>query len=93
MPEKYRSSTMRAWRASMIPSLSSARSRASTEEVREVYPDLVVRNEAGEVETVQYHKLVPILLNELQRLRREVEEHRAEVAALQSRLDALAGRR
>jgi hypothetical protein len=43
------------------------------EEVDEVYPDLVVRNEAGEIETVQYHKLVPMLLNELQRLRREVD--------------------
>jgi hypothetical protein len=47
------------------------------EEVDEVYPDLVVRNAAGEVETVQYHKLVPMLLNEVQRLRREVDELRA----------------
>jgi hypothetical protein len=47
------------------------------EEVDEVFPDLVVRNAAGEVETVQYHKLVPMLLNEVQRLRREVDELRA----------------
>ena len=31
------------------------------EEVEEVFPDLVMRNEAGDVETVQYHKLVPML--------------------------------
>jgi hypothetical protein len=53
------------------------------EEVDEVYPDLVVRNEAGEAETVQYHKLVPMLLNELQRLRREFEELRVRVAGLE----------
>ena len=41
------------------------------EEVAEVYPDLVVYSSAGEVETVQYHKLVPMLLNELQKQHRE----------------------
>jgi endosialidase-like protein len=37
------------------------------EEVAEVYPDLVVKGADGQVETVQYHKLVPMLLNELQK--------------------------
>lgn len=53
------------------------------EEVADVYPDLVVRNDRGEIETVQYHKLAPMLLNELQRLERER-------AALARRLDAQA---
>ncbi len=43
------------------------------EEVAEVYPYLVVKNEDGQVETVQYQKLIPMLLNELQRLQARVE--------------------
>ena len=39
------------------------------EEVAQVYPDLVVHGKDGQIETVQYHKLVPMLLNEIQRLR------------------------
>jgi Chaperone of endosialidase len=63
------------------------------EEVAEVYPDLVVRNEAGEIETVQYHKLTPMLVNEFQRQERAIDALGAQVDALQSRLAALEGRR
>jgi hypothetical protein len=63
------------------------------EEVAEVYPDLVVRNDAGEIETVQYHKLTPMLINELQRQERAIEGLRAEIDALQTRLVTLEGRR
>ena len=38
------------------------------EEVAQVYPDLVVHGRDGKIETVQYQKLTPMLLNELQRL-------------------------
>ena len=38
------------------------------EEVAKVYPDLVVYGADGKVETVQYHKLTPMLVNEVQRL-------------------------
>lgn len=37
------------------------------EEVAEVYPDLVVKSKDGQIETVQYQKLTPMLLNELQK--------------------------
>lgn len=37
------------------------------EEVAEVYPDLVVNGADGVVQTVQYQKLTPMLLNELQK--------------------------
>jgi hypothetical protein len=37
------------------------------EEVAEVYPDLVVRGKDGQIETVQYQKLTPMLLNEVQK--------------------------
>jgi hypothetical protein len=66
------------------------------EEVAGVYPDLVVRNQAGDIMTVQYHKLVPMLLNEVQRLRRDLDRRvgdldteRALVADLAARVAAL----
>jgi hypothetical protein len=37
------------------------------EEVAAVLPELVTRTSSGEVHTVKYHELIPILLNELQR--------------------------
>ena len=49
------------------------------EEVAEVYPDLVTRSADGEIETVKYHVLVPMLLNELQK-------QAARIAALEDRL-------
>ena len=38
------------------------------EEVAKVYPDLVAYGADGKIETVQYHKLAPMLVNEMQRL-------------------------
>jgi hypothetical protein len=43
------------------------------EEVAKVYPDLVVRGAKGEVESVQYHELIPMLLNEVQRQQQKLE--------------------
>lgn len=40
------------------------------EDVAQVYPDLVAYGADGKIETVQYHKLTPMLLNELQRTNR-----------------------
>jgi hypothetical protein len=37
------------------------------EEVAKVYPELVVRGDKGEIESVQYHELIALLLNEAQR--------------------------
>ena len=39
------------------------------EEVVNVFRELVTRGSDGAVESVQYHELVPMLLNELQRQR------------------------
>jgi hypothetical protein len=55
------------------------------EEVDAVYPDLVVRNAAGDVETVQYHKLVPMLLNEMQRQQHELDRLHARLVELERR--------
>jgi hypothetical protein len=56
------------------------------EEVAKVYPDLVVRNAAGQVETVQYHKLTPMLLNELERQQQELQALAAHNAALEEQV-------
>jgi hypothetical protein len=54
------------------------------EEVAAVYPDLVTRTATGEVQTVKYHELIPMLLNELQRQQQEFQQ------ALQSQQRELA---
>jgi endosialidase-like protein len=44
------------------------------EEVEEVYPGLVTHTETGEVQTVKYQELIPMLLNELQRQQQQLAE-------------------
>lgn len=52
------------------------------EEVAAVYPELVVRGAKGEVETLQYHGLVPMLLNEVQRQQQKLEAQGQELTEL-----------
>jgi hypothetical protein len=66
------------------------------EEVAEVYPDLVVKGNDGETETVQYQKLTPMLLNEMQKQNRHAQEQdetirqqREQILELQARLAVL----
>jgi Chaperone of endosialidase len=59
------------------------------EEVQKVYPDLVAYNGKGEVETVQYHKLTPMLLNEMQRLHKQNVAQAKEIAALKQQVQAM----
>jgi hypothetical protein len=54
------------------------------EEVMEAYPDAVTFNDAGEPDGVQYHKINAMLLNEVQKQAREIEELKASVAELQA---------
>jgi len=51
------------------------------EEVAEVYPGLVARSADGQIETVLYQFLPPMLLNEYQKQQRTIEALRAQVAA------------
>jgi len=51
------------------------------EEVAVVYPELVTRTATGDVQTVKYQELIPMLLNELQRQQRELAELRALVGS------------
>ena len=54
------------------------------EEVATVYPELVTRTATGELQTVKYHELIPMLLNELQREQARVAALEAQLAALQA---------
>jgi hypothetical protein len=56
------------------------------EEVAKVYPDMVVTNADGQVETVQYQKLTPMLLNELQKQERTIRSLEERLAALETAL-------
>jgi hypothetical protein len=73
------------------------------EEVVQVYPELVTKGSDGQVQSVQYHQMIPMLLNELQHQQREIAEQsrqlsvqaqeiterKTENAALLARLDRL----
>jgi hypothetical protein len=59
------------------------------EEVAKVYPDLVARDASGQILTVQYQKLTPMLLNELQKQHRQVEAQQETIRMLEKRLSAL----
>ena len=59
------------------------------EEVAEVYPDLVVKGADGQVQTVQYQKLPPMLLNELQKEHKLLEQQEKTIELLEKRLAAL----
>ncbi len=59
------------------------------EEVEEVYPELVVRDRAGNTETVMYHELPAMLLNEWQKQRKELARQEEEGRALQAEAEQL----
>jgi hypothetical protein len=59
------------------------------EEVAGVYPDLVVKGADGQIEAVQYHKLLPMLLNELQKEHTTNQGLQTRLAALQTASDGV----
>ncbi|HEY6341553.1 MAG TPA: tail fiber domain-containing protein [Bryobacteraceae bacterium] len=59
------------------------------EEVEQIYPGLVVKDKDGQVQTVQYQKLTPMLLNELQKQHEELLRQQEENRKLQERMAAL----
>jgi hypothetical protein len=54
------------------------------EEVADIYPDLVVKNKDGQIQTVQYQKLTPMLLNELQKQTQQIHSLEDRLAALEA---------
>ena len=59
------------------------------EEVAEIYPELVVYDENEAPYTVRYDLVNSLLLNEVQRQHRHIEEYRAEMDELKARLARL----
>ena len=60
------------------------------EEVAEVNPDLVVRDENGEIYTVRYEAVNAMLLNEFLKEHRKNEEQQANIERQQKQIEALA---
>jgi hypothetical protein len=59
------------------------------EEVARVYPELVVRDEAGNIEGVRYEELTPMLLNEVQKQQQKVAVQTAAIEDMQQELGEL----
>jgi hypothetical protein len=51
------------------------------EEVDRVYPELVIRDDAGKIQGVRYDELAPMLLNEMQQQQRKIEAQDERAAA------------
>ena len=59
------------------------------EDVADVNPDLVVRDEKGEIYTVRYDAVNAMLLNEFLKEHRKNEKQEATIARLQEHIEAL----
>jgi trimeric autotransporter adhesin len=61
------------------------------EEVAKVYPELVIRNEAGRIDGIRYDELAPMLLNEVQQQQRKIDAQAAEIRDVKQQLAELKG--
>jgi|RhiMetdeSRZDD1v2_1073273.scaffolds.fasta_scaffold187029_1 Chaperone of endosialidase len=59
------------------------------EEVAKVYPELVSRDAKGEVESVRYQELTPMILNELQDQQRQLKEQAQQLSGLKAENEQL----
>ena len=62
------------------------------EEVAEVYPELVTTGAEGQVEAVQYHALIPMLLNEFQQQQQQIEAQAQQLRVQAQEITALTAR-
>ena len=56
------------------------------EEVNKIYPELVIRDDAGKIEGVRYEELAPMLLNEVQQQQREIAAQGARLRDIERQL-------
>jgi hypothetical protein len=59
------------------------------EEVAEINPDLILRNDKGEILSVRYEQINAMLLNEFLKEHKKVAEHEATIAQLESGMETL----
>jgi hypothetical protein len=59
------------------------------EEVEKVYPDLVTYSADGQVESVKYQAMDPMLLNEVQRQQKEISAQHEQIRDLQEQIREL----
>ena len=59
------------------------------EEVAKIYPDLVVYDTDGQPQTVRYHLLTPMLLNELQKQHKIVSDQQDVITTQQQQIESL----
>jgi len=59
------------------------------EEVEKVYPDLIAYDDKGQIQTVQYQKLVPMLLNEVKILNSKIQTQENLIQAQQQNIVGL----
>jgi hypothetical protein len=59
------------------------------EEVEKVYPELVIHDADGKVATVAYHMLPAMLLNEVQKLARQLDRKDEQIATLERQVAAM----
>ena len=64
--------------------------KSSSSASPEVYPDLAVKGADGEVETVQYHKLNSMVLDEVQKQQKEMSAMKARLAEMEKLLERVA---
>jgi hypothetical protein len=56
------------------------------EEVNKVFPELVIRDDAGTIQGVRYDELAPMLLSEMQKEERKIDAQAAEISELKQQL-------
>ncbi len=61
------------------------------EEVARVYPELVSHDTDGKVISVRYHELVPMLLNQVQKQARQLQQDTAQIRRLSAQVAELKG--
>ena len=61
------------------------------EEVAEVYPELVIRNESGRIDGVRYDELAPMLLNEVQQQQEKIAAQEQHSASQDAQISQLRG--
>ncbi|APV50527.1 hypothetical protein BWI17_13000 [Betaproteobacteria bacterium GR16-43] len=77
------------YRADQDPAGRTLQYGLVAEEVEKVLPGLVAHSADGQVETVMYHFLPPMLLNQVQKQQRTIDAQAAELRALRGALAAI----